>query len=286
MIRIQHIIILVLMLSALVPAARAQGTLKTPIEGTVMEYTCNGITPGVDYVFYMSANIDGGSILDDAVTAEFDFLGSPTGTVGTDSLATMPIQWNGGASQNTYYLWLEAVASSGCSNSIRLEIMPQANMFDLQAENVPADFTESCPNTNPEGGFNPLTGDYFAGATTLEFLVRRQHGTPNTAVPGNTHDWSFIPELTVDPDLADHINVIVSVEQATQNGNRYIVSGAYDEVTVTVSIQNAPGYDLDVRLLLTGQQESNTLLTDNDPENDIATHTIKVMPVIGGMGGV
>jgi hypothetical protein len=273
------------MLSALGPAALAQGSLKQPFEGTVHDYTVDGITSGADYLFYLTSDINGSIVLDDALEVEFDFLGNASGTIGTDGLATMPIQWNTGAAEHIYYLWLEASIGE-CSNHIRLEITPQSNLFDLVAENVPLENSVSCPETNPGNGFNPVTGEYFAGSTALEFKVRRENGTPNTAVPGTTYDWSFIPERTVDPDLAGHINVIVSVEEATQDGDRYIVSGAYDEVTVTVLIQNAPGYDLDVSLLLSNQLESNTNLTDNNPDNDRVTHTIQVMPVINGMGGV
>ena len=285
MTRSKHTTILVLMLAAFGLSANAQSSARFPFEGAVHNYTCNGISVGASYEFYITANIDGSIVLDDATTGEFDFLGATNGVVDTDGLAGIDIQWNNGAAASIYYLWLEA-SIGGCSNNIRLEIAPQTNTFDMVAENIPVSNTVSCPETSNANGFNPMADSYNAGVTVLQFRVRRENGTPNPADPGNTYDWSFIPQLTVDPNLSGHINVIVSVEEATQVGSRYIVSGAYNEVLVTVNIQNAPGYDLDVNLLVSGQQESNTNLNDSDPSNDNVTHTIQVMPHIGGMGGV
>lgn len=274
------------MLIALGLSANAQSSARFPFEGAVHSYTVDGISVGADYEFFIAANIDGSSRLDDTMTGEFDFLDNATGTVDTDGLASINIQWNNGAAANIYYLWLEATIPGGCSNNIRLEIAPQTNTFDLLSENIPVTNTISCPVADAGNGFNPMADSYSAGATTLQFKVRRENGTLNPAVAGTTYDWSFIPQLTVDPDLAGKINVIVTVEEATLSGSRYTVSGQYDEVLVTVSIENAPGYDLDVSLLVTGQQESNTNLTDSDPTNDNVTHTIQVMPLIDGMGGV
>ncbi|MBN1767259.1 MAG: hypothetical protein JW842_01990 [Prolixibacteraceae bacterium] len=291
MTHLKHTILSVFMLLALVPAAMAQGSLTEPYEGTVHDYTCDGITPGVDYVFFVASNIDGSGVLDDATTTEFDFLGDVSGEVDTDGLATATIQWNNGAAANIYYLWLEATASSGCSNTIRLEITPQYPGFDLMAENVPVDNTISCPATDSQDGFVAEADLYSAGATKLEFRVARQNGTENPMAVGSTYSWSFIPQLMVDPDLGLD-NVIITVEGAnsgelTADGaNRYTVNGDDDEVIVTVSIQNAPGYDLDVTLQLSGQEESDTNLTDSNPANDAATHTIQIMPLIEGMGGV
>jgi hypothetical protein len=285
MTRSKHTIILVLMLAAFGLSAHAQSSARLPFEGAIHSYTVDGISVGAGYEFFITANIDGSSVLDDASTGEFDFLDIANGIIGADGLASINIQWNNGAAANIYYLWLEATIG-GCSNNIRLEIAPQTNTFDMVAENIPVSNTVSCPAIANANGFNPMADSYTAGATTLQFKVRRENGTLNPASGGATYDWSFIPQLTVDPDLLGHINVIVSVEEATKDGSRYIVNGAYNEVLVTVEIQNAPGYDLDVSLLVTGQQESNTNLSDSDPTNDKVTHTIQVMPLIDGMGGV
>ena len=286
MTRSKHTIIFVFLLLAFGLTAKAQSSARFPFEGAIHSYTCDGITPGAGYEFYLAANIDGSGRLDDALTGEFDFLDSATGIVDTDGLASINIQWNNGAAANIYYLWLEATIPDGCSNNIRLEIAPQINAFDLLSENIPVTNTISCPVADAGNGFNPMAESYSAGATTLQFKVRRENGTLNPAIAGSTYDWSFIPQLTVDPDLAGKINVIVTVEEATLSGSRYTVNGQYDEVLVTVSIENAPGFDLDVTLLVTGQQESNTNLTDSTPENDGVTHRIQVMPLIDGMGGV
>jgi len=288
----KHIIIVVLMLLTLGLTANAQSTALNPYEGATHTYTWSGLAEGLDYDFYMTANADGSGVLNDDLTGEFEIF-NKTGTVGANGKASTQIEWSTGASDHIYYFWLQATIPGGCSNYRYVEITPQTNLFDLLSENVPVTNTVSCPATVTEYGFNPNTVSYNAGATVLQFKIKREFGTDNTltATAGDTYDWSFIPQLMVDPDLG-LTNVIITIE-GTNSGvvpadgfNRYTINGLDDEVTVTVSIQNAPGYDLDVALGVTGQQEHNTNLSDSDPTNDNVTHTIQVMPVIEGMGGV
>lgn len=272
-------------------AAHAQSTPLNPYEGATHTYTWSGLTEGWEYELYLSANADGTGIYD-AMTAEFG-LYNASGTVGADGKASTEISWNYGAASNIYYFWLKATIPGGCSNMRHVRVTPQANQFDLLSENVPVTNTISCPATASEDGFDPSSDSYHAGSTVLYFKVKRAYGTDNTltAAAGDTHDWSFIPQLLVDPDLGLS-NVIITIEGNNSGvvtadvDSRYTISGLDDEVTVTVSIQNAPGYDLDVSLGVTGQKEHNTNLTDSDPSNDNVTHTIQVMPVIDGMGGV
>jgi len=191
-------------------------------------------------------------------------------------------------------LWMEATLPGGCSNHINIQITPQASHFDLSAENVPVGNTTSCPSVSETDGFNPLASAYNAGSTTLHFKVKRENGTDNTGTPapGDTYDWSFIPQLVVDPAIAGLSNAIISIEGTTSGvitadaGNRYTVSGFDDEVIVTVSVQNAPGTIRNVMLQVTLGAEDTTNLSDSNPANDNATHTITVMPVIDGIGGV
>lgn len=288
----KHIIIVVLTLLTLGLTANAQSTALNPFEGATHSYTWSGMAEGLEYNFYMTANVDGSGVLNDDLTGEFEIF-NKTGTVGANGKASTQIEWSTGASDHIYYFWLQATIPGGCSNYRSVEITPQANLFDLLSENVPVTNTISCPATASEDGFNPNAESYHAGATVLQFKIKREYGTDNTltATAGDTYDWSFIPQLMVDPDLG-LTNVIITIEGANSGvvpadgSNRYTINGLDDEVTVTVSIQNAPGYDLDVALNVTGQQEHNTNLSDSDPTNDNVTHTIQVMPVINGMGGV
>lgn len=286
----KHIIIFVLMLLAYGLTANAQNTMVTPIEGTTHSYTCDGITEGVNYEFYITANADGTGLYDDGLTVEFDIISSTDGTIGVDGLASTDIQWNVGASDHIYYLWLEATIPGGCSNNISLEITPQVNAFDLLSENIPVTNTTSCPDLAASSGFDIFGTS--TGTTVLTFSVKRENGTDNTITPisGDTYDWSFIPQLTVDPNLG-LANYIITIEgnisglvPVDANG-RYTISGFDDEVIVSVSIENAPGENREVNFKVTEQRENNTNLLDSDPTNDNVTHTIEVMPVIGGMGG-
>jgi hypothetical protein len=287
MTQLKNIIILVLLLMAFGLSAKAQSSALQPYEGATHTYTWNGLQEGVSYDFYITASANGSGRYDDVLTGEFDIFNA-TGTVDADGLAATDITWNSGASDHIYYCWLQVTNSNGCSNYRYVEVMPQVNQFDLLSENIPVDNTISCPAVANEDGFNPGSDSYSAGYTMLQFKVSRENGTDNslTASTDDTYDWSFIPELTVDPSLTDKVNVIISVSNSTNDGTRYTVGGDIDEVLVTVSIENAPGEDLDVTLEVTGQQEENTNLSDSEPTNDAVTHTIQVMPVINGMGGV
>ncbi|MFA9388599.1 MAG: hypothetical protein ACERKD_02245 [Prolixibacteraceae bacterium] len=288
----KNIIILVFMLLAFGLTANAQSSALNPYEGATHTYAWSGVTQGLNYDFYITANADGSGMYNDDLTGEFDILNA-TGVVGADGKAATGISWNTGAAANVYYMWLEVTSTSGCSNYRYVRVTPQTNQFDLLSENVPVTNTISCPATASEDGFNPGSDTYAAGSTVLQFKVTRANGTDNTltASAGDTYDWSFIPQLMVDPDLGLS-NVIITIEGAKSGvvladvNNRYQISGLDNDVTVTVSIQNAPGYDLKVDMKVTGQKEHNTNLSDSDPTNDNVTHTIQVMPVIGGMGGV
>ena len=290
MLRSKHIIIPVFMLLAFGLTAYSQGSKVSPFEGTSHTYTCNGITVGAGYSFYITANPDMSGRYDDGLTGEFDIINSE-GIVGDDGLATTEIKWNVGASEHIYYLWLEASITGGCSNYINIRITPQVNQFDLLSENVPVTNTKSCPGVTTDDGFNPMASAYSAGYTTLQFRVVRENGTDNTltAQAGDTYNWSFVPTLEVDPDLTLG-KVIISI-QGTNSGvitadasNRYNVNGLDNEVLVTVSIENAPGYTRNVTLTVTEQKEENTNLQDSDPTNDAVMHTIEVMPVIRMVG--
>lgn len=280
------------MLLAFGQIVKAQNTLLTPYEGSIHNYTCNGISVGVDYRFYITANSDGSGIYDDGLTGEFDILNT-NGVIGEDGLAATDVSWNTGASEHIYYLWLEATIPGGCSNNIHLRITPQVNDFDMLSQNVPVTNTRSCPELDTDNGHNPSSTAYNAGSTQLLFRVVRENGTDNslTATAGDTYDWSFVPVLNVDPEALALGRIVISIV-GTNSGvitpvaGRYSVSGLDDEVLVTVSIQNAPGYTLDVRFGVSEQREDNTNLSDGDPSNDTVTHTIEVIPVIGGMGGV
>jgi hypothetical protein len=283
MTQLKHIIVFVLMLTVFGLAAKAQSTALRPYEGATHNYTVNGLAEGLDYAFYVTANADGNGLYDDGATGEFDFKTVPTGTIGVgENAASVDIGWNIGASLHIYYVWLEVTIPGGCSNKIHLEVAPQVNDFDLLSENIPVTNTRSCPSINTADGFNPLASNYEAGYTTLEFLVKKEYSNRN---------WSFIPSLAVDPDLTLG-KYIISVS-GTNSGviipdseSRYSVLASDNDVKVTVSIENAPGYTRDVTLQITGQREEQTNLPDGDPSNDNVTHTIEVIPVIGGMGGV
>jgi len=292
----KNIIITVTLLLAFGLTANAQSSALKPFEGATHTYRWSGLQEGLDYDFYLTADQGGMSVLDDIALGEFDFVTSPTGTVGVgENSASVDIAWNAGAALHTYYVWFKVTNTSGCSNYRYVPVEPQWSQFDLLSENVPLDNTRSCPDVSSANGFNALEPNVPGGAgyTNIVFRVRRENGTDNhlTADAGDTYNWSFIPNLSIDPDLSLG-KVVISVAGETSGSivadlnERYSVSGFDDEVLVTVSIENAPGYDLDVTMTVTEQREDETNLSDSNLSNDGVTHTIEVMPVINSMGGV
>ncbi|MCL3782720.1 hypothetical protein EMN47_20225 [Prolixibacteraceae bacterium JC049] len=298
MTRYLYIISLCVAMVASFTIAQAQSTALTPAEGATHTYRWGDLVPGDNYEFYLTADASGSTVLDDSAVAEFDFVGSPTGNVGQDATVFLSINWNTGAAANIYYLWFKVTSvQNGCSNRRYVRITPQSNSFDVLAENIPVDVTESCPNIASSNGFNPVAGQEDTGTTLLRFKVRRVNGTDNplTAEVGDTYNWSFTASLTSVPDWANNL-AIVSVEGSgnaisfTDNGNgSYAVSnvaGSIDEVIVTVKIDNLEGGSQVVSMLLNNMIEDTTNLNDSDSNNDRVDHTIKVLPEIGTMNGV
>ncbi len=292
MIQLKLIILLVLLAAGFSPTAMAQSTARRPYEGALHTYTCNGISVGALYNFYITANADGSGYYDDGLTGEFDIINAK-GKVGGDGLASTQIQWKTGASAHIYYVWLEATDNGGCSNRINIQITPQINKFDLLSENIPVDNTMSCPAVASTDGFNPLASAYDAGTTTLKFVVRRVNGTDNklTANAGDSYDWFFEPVLAVDPATNTDISIISIVgvnsgKLTADTKNLYMVNGLDNEVTVTVAVKNVPGTSQDVKLTIRNQGESRTNLPDSNSANDTVKHRIEVLPVINNLQGV
>lgn len=294
MTHLKNIILSVFGFAGLGLAAHAQSSALTPFEGATHTYQWNGLQSGDGYRFYLTADATGNAVLDDIATVEFDFILSPTGTIGAGlSTALVPIQWNKGASLHSYYLWFEVSSQNGCSNKTFVRISPQINQFDLLSENIPVDNTVSCPAVASTDGFNPLAPVYDAGTTTLKFIVRRVNGTDNklTAQVGDTYDWRFEPVLSVDPVTNTGISIVsvvgVNSGNLVPDSNRlYTVNGTDNEVTVTVAVKNVPGTSQDIQLMIKNQGEIRTNLPDSQNSNDTVKHRIEVMPLIEDLNGV
>ncbi len=279
MTRIQELIVFA-MLCALPFLGRAQSSPTHPYEGAMYTYVVNGLNSGVEYSFYMSADVDGNSMLDDGSVFEFDFLDDFRGVVPDgENTATVQVLWNNGASQYMYYLWIEVSNPGGCSVRRGLHIVPQPNMFDLLSENIPSDNTQSCPQIDPNSGFNPLDTEYSVGNTNLQFRVRRE---------GGNLGWMFEPVVSIDPDWNLDVE-IVSVMASNSHSipandvNIYYVPASYNEVIVNVLVKNYAGTEQIVTLEIRNQKEEQTHLGDSNHQNDKVEHRISVMPVISDL---
>lgn len=271
---------LVLVLWVFALTAKAQSLPARPYEGATHTYMVNGLTPGVEYAFFMASQTDGSGILDDGSTYEFDFLGTPSGTVNQgQSTASVPVMWQNGASQHEYFLGITITNPGGCSTNRFLRILPQINAFDLLSENIPVDNTVSCPAIANADGFNPLDTEYSAGSTTLQFKVRRE---------GGNRGWSFEPLVTIKPEW--NLDVAIVSVTGTNAGtlvadasNMYTVPASDNEVIVTLNVKNYEGTEQVVTLEVRNQKEEQTQLNDSNKSNDIVQHRITVMPVISDL---
>lgn len=279
----RKIFVFALVLCALPFVGKAQSSPSNPYEGAVHTYVVGGLTPGVEYQFYVSANEDGSGVLDDGSTFEFDFLDTPYGTLApNESTASLPLVWNNGSAQHIYYLWIALTNSEGCSTSRGLKVVPQTNMFDLLSENIPVGHTVSCPVIDEASGFNPLATEYNLGTTTLQFKVRRE---------GGNRGWSFEPLVTVDPSWNLDVAIVSVIdgnagELFADATNSYFVPAAHSEVIVTVVVNNLEGVEQIVKLEVINQIEEKTRLRDSNPSNDYVQHRITVMPIISDLEGI
>lgn len=280
MTHIKEILLIALGFGAFSANVKAQSTPMNPYEGATHTYVVNGLTPGTEYMFYVSSNEDGSAVLDDGSAFEFDFLSTSQGIVPADqNTVSLPIIWNNGASQHMYYLWISLSNPGGCSVKRGLKIVPQPNMFDLLSENIPFDKTESCPAISDADGFVAMSDHYNAGTTTLQFKVRRE---------GGNRGWSFEPFVTINPEWNLDV-AIVSVTAAnagvlTANAsNTFTVPATENEVIVSVAVRNYEGTEQIVTLEVRNQREEQTSLGDVNRENDKVTHRITVMPIISDL---
>lgn len=205
MTQLKPFIIILLMLFNFGYGAFAQGLSQTPYEGSIHSYTCNGITEGSSYTFYVTADIGG-------KTGEYDFIGGKSGIVGNDGTVTAQIQWNTGSSINQFELWLE-VNSSGCSNQIFIGVSPQPNNRSIGFDEVAS---TDCFN---------LSGNNFA----ISFKTKDNNGQPIPA--------AFFPlqvEFTVNGNIQSQL--VTFNEQMLKINETMFAANPQENTTVVVEI--------------------------------------------------
>lgn len=196
-------------------AANAQGLSLTPIEGSIHDYTCNGITVGSNYTFNVVAT-NGGQ------TGGYDFIGGNSGIIGNDGLATAQIQWNTGSSLNQYQVWLE-VSASGCSNKIFIGVSPQPNNrtigFDVVA-------STECFN---------LSGNSF----TVSFITKDNNGQP---IPAAYFPLfvQFAVNGTIQSQLLEFNNQVLQVNETMFAANPQQNTAVEVAITNVTDANNAP----------------------------------------------
>ncbi len=195
-----------LLLSVFSTGVMAQNLSLVPIEGSLHSYTCNGVTEGFNYVFNVVAD-NGGQ------PSDFNFIGSNSGVIGNDGIATTQIQWNIGSSLNTYKVWLE-VEYNGCSNRIYIGVSPQPNNrsldFDITASTECFNLTGnnfSVSIITKDNNGQPIPAAYFP--LTVEFTV---NGTPQSQLLSFGNQQLLITETMFSalPDKETPVEVVLT----------------------------------------------------------------------------
>lgn len=169
-------IVFVLLLSAFSTGIMAQNLSLVPVEGSLHSYTCNGVTKGCNYVFNVVAD-NGGQ------PGDFGFIGSNSGIIGNDGIATTQIQWNTGSSLNSYKVWLD-VEQNGCSNRIYIGVSPQPNNRSI-----------GFGLTSSTECFNLLGNDF-----TVSFITLDNNGQPIPAAY-----FPIMTEFTVNGNIQSQL---------------------------------------------------------------------------------
>ena len=178
----------VLLLVAFSTGISAQNLSLVPVEGSLHSYTCNGVTEGCNYTFNVVADNGG-------LPGDFDFIGSNSGIIGNDGIATTQIQWNTGSSLNTYKVWLD-VELNGCSNRIYIGVSPQPNNrsigFGLTASTECFNLTNNgftIAFITEDNNGQPIPAAYFP--LQVEFTV---NGAPQSQLLEYNNQQLLIPE--------------------------------------------------------------------------------------------
>jgi hypothetical protein len=184
----------------------AQNLSLVPIEGSLQSYTCNGATEGCNYVFNVVAD-NGGQ------PGDFDFIGSNSGIIGNDGIASTQIQWNTGSSLNTYKVWLD-VEIGGCSNRIFIGVSPQPNNrsigFGITASTECFNLTNNgfaISFITEDNNGQPIPAAYFP--LQVEFTV---NGTPQSQLLSFDNQQLQISEsmFSVLPDKDTPVEVVLT----------------------------------------------------------------------------
>jgi hypothetical protein len=224
MLKLKQVIITGLLLIAFGLSAIAQNPALSPYEGATHVYAWTGLQSGMEYEFYLTANSDGTGIYDDGLTDEFDFLISPSGTIGVgESEATVEIVWNTGASLKPFYVWIDVHEPGGCSNYRYVGVSPMPNNrsaeFDITA-------STECFNTGSnsftlpvnllDNTGQPLSALYFPMMVefTVNGTVQSQLVGYNNQLLSINEDW-FAADPTQNSDITVEIINVTDAKNAT-----------------------------------------------------------------------
>lgn len=268
-------------LASFVSQVSAQSTAIAPYDGATHTYTFDGIDDGREFEFFVTQTPDfSATRIPDFGT----FTTSATGTVAGAG-AAVTIQWATDASAVTKYatgvfvfvkIHETTAGTDICENYKAVKVIPVPNAFNiLLADEVTS---PSCPTL--VNGFNPVVAPadtYNAGKTTLTYRVERT-GSPN--------DWSFDFDIsrTGTGNFTYTAGAAVTGDQTSTLTGIAVNTITTNFIDIVIVVDNMPGEKPTFTIDVTSAQDFVTKVSPLTYPTAV-THTINIMPTIGGFTG-
>lgn len=262
----------IMMISSQTFAQNNPGEKLQPYVGGTYTYTFDGVTDGLTYDFYISANSTsngGKGTVDTGLTAN---LSSAAGTVSGGKAVTN-ITWPAATSVGVeVFLFVKISGVGVCENYNAVGITPVANTFTLALAD---DITSpSCPDLTGLNALVAPTNSYNAGTTQLTFTFTKA---------GNTNNWNAGFDI-VQVGSGDYTYTFNGATSALVTGGNDTTVVSETGLTnntqiVTIIVNNVPGETPSFTIHPTSAVDAVTNVSPILPSDK--THVITPMPVIG-----
>lgn len=275
----------------------AQSTPLAPWEGAIHTYRVNGITDGSQFEFGVSNTADGY----DNTGSYYNITTATTGTVGSDGIASVAIEWEvGAADAGNYYVWINIIDTDNCGTYRALLVDPvpastdpydvnfgivalqtgddQTDPVDI-INNVGSTSQESCPAFVDENWlFTTLTDAAVNdGYSYVYFRINRSSETwPSTT-------WSITPTATGSATNWEYSSSPAATFTSFTSGNPITGIDTGNALYLRARVTNgAAAQDITVSIA-SGGDDAQTNETATHTENS-ATLTVSPVPAVGNFG--
>ena len=291
------IIAIFMLLTGFASKVFAQSIPLAPWEGAIHTYRVNGIANGSQFEFGVSTTADGYN----NTGSFYNITTATTGTVGSDGIASVVIEWEeGAAAAGYYYVWINIIDSDNCGTFRALLVDPIPAITDpynvnfgivaLQTgddqtdpvdiiDNAGSTSEESCPAFVDENWlFTTLTdATVNDGYSYVYFRINRSSVTwPSTT-------WSITPTVSGSANNWEYSNSAAAVFTSFTSGNAIGGITTGNDLYLRARVTNGnSAQDITVSIA-DGGDDAQTNETATHTENS-ATLTVRPVPAVGNFG--